>query len=462
MRCCFGSQLIGTLLVSVVMMNGCGSGSELPVKCYSLDRFSRMVSPTVSLFIMNTVSEGSNQIDIYAQIPYAKLRFEKSMTGFHASVSLSFILRNNNGEIIHSREMERSIDVETYEESISLRSEYVLERLRPEPGEYTVEVISQDLLSKLRYRAVEKIVARTIDASSASVSSMLFLNNIAREKNILSLQPLLPEFVSYARDSMGIFQEIYNVHRGDTISIVHSYEGVLPDSSDAERFTYWAPPYRMDNNWCRVDNLKQYARFDSVFTAAHDGTLQIIQFYPVPTTGFTAIRRDIVVASGERKDTSSVRQNVFRRDPEFRTAASLTEILSVMKYLLREKEYDSIRTAPLSKAYAMIELFWNEHGGKQKRSEFERKVMEANILFTSCMEGSKTPMGIVYVICGVPDYVECRGTLSENWYYAVGERTYVAQFRPVGDPGMAQMYELTPFSINESFWQYMIDRWRRK
>lgn len=421
-----------------------------------------MVSPAFSSYTMKTVADGKRRIDIYLQMPYHALRFLKNDGMFRSVYSFTIVVRTEDDVIVQTKEAERSIEVSSYEESVSSRFDVHLERILLAPGRYSVEIIAQDERSKLRHRTVERFIAHQIDSASVSVSTFLPLNTVTYEGSAVSLQPIFPEHMAILRDTLGVFQEIYNIRSGDTVLVTHAYHG--PDSAGTsdQKFIFGTPPYRLEHPPCVSDNSREYYRHDSVFVAVGNDVIRLIQFYPVPAAGSSTINRTIRVSNGSRRDTAAASLRVFRRDPRYRTSLSADEMLQAMRYILREQEFDTLTSPVPEEQIRKLELFWQKQGGRERKNEFERRLRDANAMFTSCVDGSRTPMGIVYVICGIPEYIDCRSSYEENWYYTIGERTFVVQFRPVSGTGKVPYYELAPFSVNDSFWQYHIDRWRRR
>ncbi len=451
-----------TSLASLMLAGGCAAGEGTAQQCYSTMQFSKMVSPAFSSYCMVTRAGGDLRIDAYLQMPYTAVRFVKKEGDYRALYSYTIIVRDKENKIVLSKETDRTIAVSAYEESVSQRFDAHMERIVVMPGEYSVEVIAQDELSLLRHRVLERIGTPSPKSSQPAASTILMLNAVSYEGSSLSLRPVLPDHLSMLRDSMGVFQELYHVRKGDTVIVTHEHFKPDTTNTNVQDFIYWMPPYGADHGPCIQDHSMRYFSNDSLLIADDDKPLQLIQFYPAPAVGSSTIRRTMHVRNGSRRDSVTTSMQVYRRDPRYRLSLLPGEMLAAMRYILREHEYDTLSASSDNKIMDAMERYWADKGGRQRQHEFEKRVMDANMMFTSCVDGSTTPMGIVYMICGTPDYIDCRGSYMENWYYSIGERTFVAQFRPVKESAGIPYYELVPFSVNEAFWQYSIDRWRRR
>ncbi|MDD8017544.1 MAG: GWxTD domain-containing protein [Bacteroidota bacterium] len=399
-----------------------------------------------------------SRLDVYVQIPFNHLRFEKDFNNFKASYGLQFVVRNEQREIVQTKEIDRQIEARSYEESVSSRLDFALQTFMLPPGMYTLEIISTDNTSQLKYRFTEKFTAKDFSKPNFSTSSELLLDTITTGAKGISLRPILPASLSLLNTSFGIFQELYHVHAGDTVTIAMSFTISKPTEPQGAKFSYLMPPYRRVNQRCAQDGDSVYYRQDSTYIVQRDGMLQLFQFYPLPLLGSTFVKRTITTSH----DTIIATRKLWRRDKNYLTMPTPEEITAALRYIMREEEYDSLAVLTGQNRLQYIKNFWELHGGTQRQLEFEKKVMEANALFTTCFTGSQTPMGITYIVCGSPDYVDCRGQYSENWYYNIGDRASVVQFRLVYPYIDVSNYELVPFSVSDILWQYFLDRWRRK
>ncbi len=446
-----------SVLVVLVMIGGCSSLPEMSKDCYSISQFKKFSAPSFSTHIMNVKSGEGSRIDVYTQVPLNKLRFEKTANGFKTTYTLAYVFRNSENEVVQSRDVDRAIETKTYDESVSNRFDPMMQSFILAPGEYYLEMISTDNVSKLQYRFMNRITAKDFSLSVFCASTELFLDTIVADAKGISLHPIIPSSISMMQHSIGVFQEIYNVRQGDTVTIEESYSTYSEEKEKKTDFMYFSPPYQSPHRGCVEKYSEEYYRNDSVFVIQKNGVQPIIQFFPLPRRGSTQLTRKIISGS----DTVVTIRRVFLGKLHPGLDVAQDEITDAMRYIMKEEEYDSMMAVSNEKLTAAIANFWELHGGRQRLKDFERKISEANSLFPSCIEGSRTPMGILYIICGAPDYVDCRGGYYENWYYNTGEKSFGIQFRREGEDD-DHNFALVPFSINDMMWQYFIDRWRSK
>ena len=459
MRFCFSKYGV-TAIALLAILAGCSTGYDTFTECYSTSQFRKFSLPSFSSYLMNVKTGDESRIDIYLQMPYRHLRFEKTSDGYKASFSITVIVRNEEKEIIQTKELERSVVVKTYEETTSPRFDGMMQTLLLKPSEYVIEIISHDHLAQLRYKQITRFRAKDFSDSTVTASTLLLLDTAITDSKGIALRPIFPISLVSLNNDYGIFQEFYNVRVSDTIRISEQYRKSKRQESNDNSFVYAGPPYRVKSETCFKDPDSVYYKSDSMFVITKNGTQQVIQFFPLPDRGYNTINRKITVTRDATTDTLQFLENYFLPERTSQGFIPFQQIVLAMRYILREAEYDSISIATGEKRNQYINQFWESHGGMDRRKEFEQRIAEANIMFTECSNGSETPMGIVYIICGIPDYIDCRNEITETWYYNFGERSFPVQFRR--EKESIAYYTLSPFSINDSFWQYYIDRWRQK
>jgi GWxTD domain-containing protein len=218
------------------------------------------------------------------------------------------------------------------------------------------------------------------------------------------------------------------------------------------------PPYARYVGSCRhgLDSVALDARSLVMGSA---GTMPSILFYPVPPSGYSEIERTVTVRRHGLQTSRSERMFLFRIDADSLIDA---DVVDAMRYIAHDDEFDSLKTMPDSLRAGVAARFWEKHGGAARRAEFEQRVNGANKLFSVCMNGSRTPMGITYIVCGPPDYVDCRTPSTETWYYTVGSVTMPVEFRLERRDEVVSYYELTNNLIDGFLWMTFVDQWRRR
>jgi GWxTD domain-containing protein len=442
----------------VIGLAGCSGGRDVVPECYSTEQFRRSLTPSFFFTIMNVRASGSNRVDIYLRMPYQHLRFVKKDAGFVASYTVTFLIRNSAGEIVRTKDIDRTVVVRSYAESVSERFDLFFQTFPLSADSYTGEVTSMDHLSQLRSR---RSLDFTVEehGGKRSASTILFLDGIHRGNDGMALRPMLPEAFSLLRDSLGQFQEVYGLRSGDSVLVSDEYlmHGQIGGNEDEE--PSMTPPYRTTADRCSDPFDSVTFRSDTVLAAVRDGSMQVVRFHPVPGAGGSELRRTIVIRHESGADTLRYNTRIFRRDHRFRSSLTLEELTRGLRFIMRPAEYDSVVAVNGAERMDRIERFWERRGGKARQREFEQRMIEANRSFSTCVNGSETAMGIVYIVCGTPEYIECRGPYTETWIYAIGDRAFPVQFRR--DDNGSTEFELPPFSLNEYVWQYFIDRWRR-
>jgi len=445
-----------------MLLCGCSANQEAFRGCYYLGKAAQRSLPVNELYIINVDTKEGSRLDVYFQIPYSRIHFEKDQDLFSASYSVSFVLRDGSGAVVSTKDFDRKVIASSYGESHSSRRDGFLEMFRVPPGQYDLTTTVTDNDSKLQYRRRLSVEIKAFSQKYFSVSDYLLFERALSEKGIISLSPVFPADISFTTDSIGMFQELYHVQKGDTIRLVASYS--VPNTVEKKEAVALSlsPPYSRTMADCISTGDSTYFRRDSSFVPLDTGTFQVFQYFPKPAKGLTTLTRMVLLTRDGVTDSNVTTQRIPVYDRTFPRLDGIGEEVEAISYIAWPNEYDSIRTAPtLAEQSVRLAKFWGDHGGTARRTEFLNRIAEANELFSSCMEGWKTPMGIVYIICGPPDYVECQGGIDERWYYDLGgNRALVIPFRQSYQVSSYRYFELIPFSLSDLVWQQFVEKWR--
>ena len=447
-----------------LMLSGCSSSVTTFGGCTYTAKSMQHSLPVCETFSLNVSTKDGSRLDVYFQIPYSQIHFEKDFEVFKASYTVSFIVRDENGSMVRANDVDRTVAAQSYTETASSLRDAFLRMFYIPPGSYTLEILVVDNRSHLQSRSSQRVEVKKFSKEDFCASDYLWFDYARLQQQGISLKPLFPSGLSYARDSIGVFQELYNVLRGDTVRLSLSYAFTVPHDTDETRLVSLAPPYTVRLSYCMLPPDSVYYRSDSVFVSPVDGVLQVFQHFPRLAAGVNTVTRKIFLYRNGAAD-SSVSTAKFPVYPSsFPHLNGVDEEIAALSYIAWPKEIDSIRAGatPGSRLERLLR-FWEDHGGTFRRKEFYNRIEEANELFSSCTEGWKTPMGIAYIICGPPDYVECQGLTTEVWYYDIGSnRSFAIPFRLSFERDNERYYELVPFSLNDFIWGDFVNRWRRQ
>lgn len=153
---------------------------------------------------------------------------------------------------------------------------------------------------------------------------------------------------------------------------------------------------------------------------------------------------------------------------EFPFIAKIHQLAPPLRYLTTKKEFDNLMTLMDDKAELKLAIddFWLNRTGSVERSKimvesFYRRVQEANIFFSSYLEGWKSDRGIIYIVYGPPNKVY-RSTAGESWIYGDenSSLSYFFNFIRVKNPFTDNDYALDRMPAYRYGWGQAIESWR--
>ena len=148
--------------------------------------------------------------------------------------------------------------------------------------------------------------------------------------------------------------------------------------------------------------------------------------------------------------------------PEIITAEQLRDPL---RYITTRKEYDTLTEN--SDVKAAVDDFWLKTARTPERAKnliqkYYSNVEEANLYFTSYLEGWKTDRGLIYIIFGKPSYVY-RSKGTEEWIYGEPQNRSSLRFTfvQVNNPFTDNDYMLLRSPTLKEPWFITVQSWRR-
>jgi len=229
------------------------------------------------------------------------------------------------------------------------------------------------------------------------------------------------------------------------------YSGSTPEE-------YWVSYYDRDFPLA----LPPYSNASSEsFELKPDTTYKIAsdEFITLPENGFYHFRLDTNKWDG---------YTVFSFYNTFPYIAKRVHMGPPLRYLTTSNEFEELmnRIDNPSKLKEKVDDFWLKRAGSIERSrvlvqEFYNRIVEANLHFSSYLEGWKSDRGIIYVIYGPPNKV-FRSTAGEAWVYGdeASSLSYRFNFIKVSNPFTENDFYLERMPSYRYGWGQAIEAWR--
>lgn len=196
-------------------------------------------------------------------------------------------------------------------------------------------------------------------------------------------------------------------------------------------------------------------RPDSVFTLqlSNQG---IVDFIPTKK-GFYHFQLDTTKRDG---------LTLFNFSENFPDIKKADEMVPPLRFITSKQEFEEISSSANSKA--AIEKFWLNCTGSQDRAKeiirkYYNRVKDANLFFTSYLEGWKTDRGMIYLVFGAPNVIY-RTERSETWIYGEESNTLNSlrfSFLKVNNPFSDNDLTLERSTLYQQKWTDAVDIWRQ-
>ena len=213
-------------------------------------------------------------------------------------------------------------------------------------------------------------------------------------------------------------------------------------------FPLAAPPFSL------VDPRPFQYKADSLFTIQLDQNG--IAKFSASKKGFYHFQLDT---------TKKIGLTLYSFSETFPEIKKAEELVPPLRYITSKQEYDELSTSANPKA--SVEKFWMNCTGNQERAKeiirkYYNRVRDANLFFTSYLEGWKTDRGMIFLIYGAPNVIY-RTAYAETWTY--GEENNINSlsysFSKVDNPFTDNDYTLERSAVYKQNWGMAVDIWRQ-
>ncbi len=453
-------------LSAVILLEGCGSSGETGSYsglCFYYYATARQSLPEFDTDIFQTPDSTGQRLDVYFSLRESRLKYEKIGNSYRASYTVN-VRVDSEDQRGRMKDVERVVWKPSYPSSTDSTYDAFFLSFDISPGNYSVRVSVTDDLSGLKAeRRYEKKIPFIADRQVA-MSDILLLARYDAAARSRKITPFILRNAGLLSDTLRFFTVLsaktqmldtvfFNVYGLGSHERVPAGFGPMFSSSSA----------RYDPCAVGIDTVRVFGYSTPV--ALDSGLSYVFGAVPRPPSGNYLLT--VSVGSGREKLARSVLPFRVRGRNFPNVTGDLREVVGSLRYIASSGELQKITSAKTdSGVKANVLKFWAEYGGYTKMAEYYQRVSQANRLFSTCIDGWRTPMGMFYIVCGPPDYVECRGAYSERWMY-IRESTndrVVADFRLLRETANPdeRYYGLENLYSNLDFWSYYVSRWRTR
>ncbi|MFN3557055.1 MAG: GWxTD domain-containing protein [Bacteroidales bacterium] len=156
---------------------------------------------------------------------------------------------------------------------------------------------------------------------------------------------------------------------------------------------------------------------------------------------------------------------ILVNDTGFPAMIAAGALVRPLRYISSRDEFEALLTYP--DARLATERFWTRSAGNPDRSaelrrRYYTRAEQANVLFSSFVQGWQSDRGMIYIIFGPPQRVY-RTDRTETWYYPEGVNIPAVQFsfHKWDNPFSSNHFILERNTMHRSAWNQAVNVWRR-
>ncbi len=156
---------------------------------------------------------------------------------------------------------------------------------------------------------------------------------------------------------------------------------------------------------------------------------------------------------------------IFNFSDVFPEIKKADDMVPPLRFITTKQEFDDLILSNNKKV--SIEAFWTKCAGNQEKArdvirKYYNRMQDANLYFTSYLEGWKTDRGMIYLIYGTPNTI-IRNANSETWTYGEENNINSLQytFSRVDNPFTDNDFTLERSGVYKQSWYVAVDIWRQ-
>ncbi len=446
-------------------LSSCSSSNETETpanECYYDFVSTRAALPAFENKMFWSPDSSGPRLDIYVSVRESRLRFNKDSNLFVASYSCTVRL-SGSGDTPISKEVDRKVVLQDYPRAEEQFYDAFIVSLPTGSGKHDVQITVTDNESAARStRRYTEDIPQVAD-KPILLSDVMFLARFDTAGQGRRITPFIPSNVGLLSDTLRFFS-ILSSRMSSSDSVTYSVYGLRSSKPILPAFNMQVLSNQATGlNPCSsdIDTILLYRHEVNLVTKK--GISSFIGEVPKPPTGNYLLRLVVKDSSGEVSSAMRAFEVHDRGFPQ--VSDNLSTMVGSLNYIANPGEVKKIVAEKSdSSVKANLIEFWKDHGGLGKMVQYYARVAQSNQLFTDCVEGWKTPMGMFFIVCGAPDNVECEGIWNERWsyYQSSGQASMSVSFRLAEDtPNIEdRFYGVEQIYSTADLWSYYVNQWR--
>lgn len=461
----FRATSFSVFFAAALLFEGCASSGETGSNsnlCYYYYVTSRSSLPLFDTELFQTADSAGQRLDLYTSLKNSRLKYEKIGSAYRATYAVNVRISRDDVPIA-TKEVQKVVWKAAYPTSSDSSYDALLQSFSLQPGEYIVEIVVTDVVGGDKVTRIYRKAIPDISEREISLSDILLL---ARYDTVGQGRKITPYVLSNAgllSDTLRFFTVLLS-HKPSRDSVFFNVYRLrmrerLPSSFSRSGFSSGGATF--DPCAMGIDTIPVYS--SPIKVEVDRGFSYIFGGVPKPQSGNYLLEVSLKDMEGNRASSVLPFRIRGRYYPDI--TDDLPQMVNSLSYIASRGDLEKITEVRTDSAVRVNLLkFWKEYGGHTKMAEYYKRVSQANRLFSTCLDGWRTPMGMFYIICGPPDYVECRGAYAERWMYMINSTNdrLVVDFRLTKDTPNPddRYYGVENFYSNLDFWSYYVSRWR--
>lgn len=466
-----GVRYVVTGVILLLMQVGCASVRESPTesfRCYFDSRIHQLGRPAIYVDFVQFQGSDGPRVDMYVEVPHTQLHFasngeNKLETEFTVSISV----HDRQNRIVDRREFSRRIS--TTRDLIARygAGDRSMQSFSLDPGTYEFIVTILDRAIGYRSQIREEVRVTATDPDPVAMSDLLLIRSVRHEEGRRVITPMISSRVLTLTEPFSVFTELYA--SVDNTEATLQY-GLVQNTYNNDFIIDNPFSFRVQRPYHRTGI--EVERRDTMFVrdttlVLRSGANQVFLPYDlnVDRGSYEVFVRLIYDHHGDVAQNTNRSTKFLVHSLDFPYMTDVDQQIEALSYVASTRDLNYMMSGESTEERRRrLNEYW-QNVGAWKMSDYYERVRLANELFTTNVEGWKTPMGMVFIVLGEPHLVDCRIGIerTEIWTYYLqdGGMEFVFVRERTADPRSRQAYYwISSIRGGYSAWLNAINFWR--